>query len=367
MPDSRWRDIECLIAGDPEHLRLSHRVFNITALLALIMALIAGVENILLGFPVSMIAIMFLFALTMAILYYLSRYKNYFEVSMTIAVLILLLVFTPLTWIFNGGINGGSHYTILFYGMVICAISSGRKRTVFLILLGMVVLGLSIFEYYNPHSISQTTDRFVRYIDVITSFLFTIALTVALFIVYLNNYENERLRVVEYSKILEEMATTDGLTRLYNHAHIHHILENRIHEAVRYGLKLSVIMMDLDHFKDVNDTYGHEFGNTVLFQVAQTLKGSVRTCDLVGRYGGEEFMIICPETGADGATILADRLREKIGSLNIGDKVNITISGGVAELEPESERAAVHLIKQADDALYSAKNQGRNQIIRYVE
>lgn len=163
------------------------------------------------------------------------------------------------------------------------------------------------------------------------------------------------------------LATVDGLTELYNHRYFQDSLKQNIDLAKRYSQEFSLIIVDIDFFKKFNDTYGHQAGDAVLRQVAQTIKKNFRTTDVVCRYGGEEMSIILPNTNAEEALILAKRIcntvAEKPFQLNEKDKSNVTISLGVATF-PQNGEEAQALIEHADKGLYYAKEHGRNQVGR---
>lgn len=162
---------------------------------------------------------------------------------------------------------------------------------------------------------------------------------------------------------LERKASTDHLTSLSNRECIDEILHREVERARRYRNKLSVIMMDIDHFKAINDTYGHQQGDQSLVQFGKYLISRTRGTDIVGRWGGEEFCVICPGTGVGGAVDLAENIRSHLQD-EIPDKTGVcfTISSGVAEydLEIDDEHK---LLKKADDALYEAKKSGRNRTV----
>lgn len=168
----------------------------------------------------------------------------------------------------------------------------------------------------------------------------------------------------EYQSHLLRLATTDPLTSLLNKAALFKELERMLKHASRYNRPLSLLMIDLDHFKQVNDRWGHLAGDQVLQQLALHLRTVLRQQDIAGRFGGEEFTIILPETSLPGATCLADRLRDSIASRSFevnGSVLSITVSIGVAQRETETLGAS-SLLEQADRALYQAKNKGRNQV-----
>ena len=165
-----------------------------------------------------------------------------------------------------------------------------------------------------------------------------------------------------------KLATIDGLTELYNHRYFQDTLRKQIDIARRYNQPFSLIIVDIDFFKKFNDTYGHQAGDAVLRQVAQTLKKNSRTTDYVCRYGGEEMSIILPNTGAEEALNNANRIckavAEKPFHLTPVDTANVTISLGVATF-PDNAQTPQDLIEWADKGLYYAKEHGRNQVGRY--
>ena len=161
------------------------------------------------------------------------------------------------------------------------------------------------------------------------------------------------------------LANTDGLTGLYNHRHLHQRLEQEIERVGRYGRQLSLVMADIDNFKLYNDTYGHPRGDAVLIAVADTLRQVSRSCDVVARYGGDEFMLILPETPASEARVMAERARKAVEGLHLraGDGAvapDVTLSLGVGAFPGSDDKE--RLIEAADAALYRAKQLGRNRV-----
>ena len=164
----------------------------------------------------------------------------------------------------------------------------------------------------------------------------------------------------------QRMAATDGLTGLLNHRHIMQLGCQEITRAIRYGHPLSVIMVDVDDFKMVNDRHVHLVGDQALSVVAQVFRKHVREIDLVARYGGEEFICLLPDTGLSQAKAVAERLRQDISAveLNAGQLVfSITASLGIATFNPSLDKNIEALIQRADEALYRAKDKGRNRVV----
>lgn len=168
--------------------------------------------------------------------------------------------------------------------------------------------------------------------------------------------------VSQRTKKLEKLSNTDSLTGLYNKRYLMEKLLEQAALAEQYGVKFSVVLFDVDHFKRINDTFGHLEGDRVLSEISAYLFGSVRESDTVGRFGGEEFMIVMGHTGIEEATIAAQRYRTAISDMIFGErKIELTISGGVAEYREDESLEA--LVDRADSRLYMAKKQGRNRVI----
>jgi len=170
----------------------------------------------------------------------------------------------------------------------------------------------------------------------------------------------------EKNRRLEELSNTDGLTKLFNRRYFMELFELEFERSKRYGSNLSFIMIDIDHFKEFNDTYGHLLGDRILVEVAHILKGNLRINDQIGRYGGEEFALMMPETELKGAMVVAERHRRWIEEFVLreeGKELGITISLGVASFPEMKCETLDDLIKLADDALLEAKREGRNRIL----
>jgi len=171
---------------------------------------------------------------------------------------------------------------------------------------------------------------------------------------------------LEVSKVaLAEQATTDSLTRLKNRRMFYSQSEQNLATCRRHGHDMSVLLLDIDHFKKVNDTYGHHSGDEVLVRIAQLLSGIARHGDTVARFGGEEFAVLLPETNRLGAAVMAQRIRAVIEKEEIvveGRQIPVTVSIGVATLAAEEVESIDQLLNIADRRLYLAKNNGRNRI-----
>jgi len=167
-----------------------------------------------------------------------------------------------------------------------------------------------------------------------------------------------------YHEEIYRMTITDGLTQVANKRYLLEFLEREISRAIRFGRPLSVIMLDLDHFKDVNDDYGHLAGDHILRDMSALLGKLVRREELLARYGGEEFVIVLPETGLSTAATIAEKARRMVEQHEFefaGTHIPVTISLGAAELSPMAADPD-NFLRAADEKLYSAKRAGRNQV-----
>jgi diguanylate cyclase (GGDEF)-like protein len=167
--------------------------------------------------------------------------------------------------------------------------------------------------------------------------------------------------------VLERETATDPLTGVHNRRYMEQCFNTEFASANRYGQPLCVLMLDIDHFKRINDTYGHQIGDQVLIDLGKILRLAVRETDVVARYGGEEFVVITPHTTLEGAITLAERMRKAIESHGVAlpndaGVITVTASFGVATLTPEvkNSESLVHL---ADMSLYRAKQEGRNRVV----
>ena len=173
----------------------------------------------------------------------------------------------------------------------------------------------------------------------------------------------EELRAT--NRRLEELSNTDGLTKLYNRRYFMELLDLEFQRAQRYESRLAFVMMDIDHFKEFNDSYGHLLGDRILAEISQILAENLRVNDIIGRYGGEEFGLMMPETDLKGALVVGERYRKRIEEftmVEVEKQLKITISLGVACYPHPQIHTMDDLIRLADNALYEAKKYGRNRV-----
>ena len=178
-------------------------------------------------------------------------------------------------------------------------------------------------------------------------------------------YEVEQ-QLREKQALLEELTRTDDLTGMANRRYLMESLRGHVQLATRHDFALSALMIDLDHFKKINDTHGHLTGDNVLVETARIIRSGLRETDLAGRYGGEEFCILLPHTMIEGAQVVGERIRETVADKEFktdeGEGFRVTCSVGVAQL-PTTGGTPDILLELADQALYGAKDSGRNVVV----
>lgn len=163
-------------------------------------------------------------------------------------------------------------------------------------------------------------------------------------------------------KLLEELAVTDPLTKIYNRRAVERSMQKELFRAQRYKTTFSIILLDIDMFKSINDMYGRDVGDITLATVAGILKDNIRNTDVLGRWGGEEFLIFCPETNVDQVQIAAEKLRVKVEEFSFKNSNKQTCSFGVSEYRSE-DTGLDDVINRSDRALYEAKYSGRNRVV----
>jgi len=173
-------------------------------------------------------------------------------------------------------------------------------------------------------------------------------------------------QLLESQKKLQELAIHDTLTNLLNRYEILNVLQDEFHRALREGTFVSTVMLDIDFFKNINDRHGHGVGDEVLIEVASRLKKTLRRYDKIGRYGGDEFLVVLPGCDQKNATRISDRLRRAVCGKSIETEaglLTVTISAGCASTEKTTSSSIENLVKISDKAMYHAKNVGRNCVV----
>lgn len=364
--DLRQRAGNWLLGSEEHPFRRVHHAFM---LCALVFFVLAGLINIVLGLtPLWFGAGLAAFGPAVLWMWWRSRWCADFErMSLLFAVSICVAVL-PANWVFNGGSAGP---TLLFYFVTLIYVIGAletRPRWRRLLVIGLILMPivLLVLERLQPqwvHAYPSATDRAA---DLALSYGLAAMLIGVLVHGHSKRFRTELSRATSYAQQLKAVAERDSLTGLHNRRFLE-LYAKSLSEVIASGeTNLAVLLLDLDRFKAVNDTHGHEAGDEVLKAVAGTLVESVRSSDVVVRHGGEEFLVVLPDITAVKAVTVAEKIRKAIAGLRVcvGDVVfRPTVSIGVAHL-PGDAADFEAVIRQADSALYQAKEAGRNRVGR---
>jgi diguanylate cyclase (GGDEF)-like protein len=387
---------------DENNISLKYRVFNSVFVVGICMSFSCSLMNYILGLgtiPVLVTAACGFITVGMYIAFRVT--KNYKRMSLLVTIF-LSFIFFPAMWIIAGGTCSSIPYYIIVNAGIIALLLTGITRKIVFALFALMVSGLITFEYRRPDFVILNYDsEFVRYIDLSFGLfvcLFAIAVLIA---VLIDSYMAELQRSKRYLLALEEknreieaknqaleksnaefmkakeeaeklnlllseekqkferLSFTDHLTGAFNKRFITACLDKEVESSRKNHEKLTVAMVDIDNFKNINDAYGHMYGDYVLKRIAKTIKSSLRHEDIVGRYGGDEFFIILRNTGKEKGYAVVERIRKKILELEWESDLVVTISGGVADV---GEKSTSELLMKVDRLLYIAKNKSKNSI-----
>ena len=285
----------------------------------------------------------------------------------------LLIVVTTLTFfgilaraLYYGYPDETAQNTILWLYLwwlllyLFCFLSTSARRALFLslgIFAGLVALTV-------PHALNTADDGFLGGFSTLSNLYFShiIGITV---IYFLATFQQRSQHAEKTANLMQRLAFTDDLTGVANRRQMEQLVGAEIARDVRYDRPFSVVLVDIDNFKQINDTYGHDRGDVILKELTIKMRGSVRASDRVGRWGGEEFLILAPETRLQDAVALAEHVRERVAAEPLAGEHEVTVSLGAAAVQPNDTVAS--LVKRADDALYRAKAQGKNCVVSEAE
>ncbi len=290
----------------------------------------------------------------------LSRYLR--QQALATTVVALASLYAWLVVAFNPAAADIDYVSLLFEGLLavlpalgmfqITGLRVETGRTYWPLMAGLAAL-----------TVSMTTDALDEVVDMpgLCNAILEGGFQVAGFACVLLGLRRWLMHSESLTKHLNHIATTDHLTGVANRRHFMSALEAEVRRGTRHGGRFALILIDIDHFKRVNDLHGHDAGDAVLVEIAGLLSGQMRSTDVFARYGGEEFVVLAPETAMHGAQILASKFREVLSAASLPYVGHMTASLGVAEWRPGETMAG--LLKRADEALYRAKSDGRNRVV----
>ncbi|SDZ21624.1 GGDEF domain-containing protein [Tindallia californiensis] len=329
-------------------------LFRFILLYCIIVSIINMVTNIALSLPYRInIKWAILFLLSFSILL-TQRKKGESYPAKILFFLYLILFFMPIGFFDAGGSQSASIGYLVLTAVLITTLLSGKHRLFFLGILLLLFQCLLVAEYHYPHWVSSHSPASLLYDRLIQVPIILGSTFLAL--------RHHSYAFEETHSQLETAVSTDTLTTLYNRGKLDSALSIMLSRYHQHKHPFSILLIDMDHFKRINDTYGHPAGDRVLKEFAQILTHNIRKTDIAGRWGGEEFMIILPDANSSIAYTISEKIRKAAqNNLLIGNH-KVTVSIGITEVQHRDTLSRI--IKRVDNALYQAKHQGRNRVIQ---
>ncbi len=284
-------------------------------------------------------------------LYWSGNYRRFFDILISgMAVFCIYMIYVAV-------LDKSAAYWLLIFPLMALYLRGYKVGLYYCLALNSIVWFYFFFPLLPHHMVWDDTIAKIRFIS---------AMSIITYLSYLYEYAryNFQKELLDLSAKLDKAARTDELTGLPNRRDMQERVEYEAERSSRSGMPFCIIMADIDDFKDINDSYGHDCGDLVLKSVAVNLKHQLRRMDIVSRWGGEEFMFLLPETEIDGAVLFAERLRLHIEAHKLpyeSATIGLTMSFGVAEFSRPGNIDS--LLKNADEALYEAKSSGKNKVV----
>lgn len=306
-----------------------------------------------------------LFSIGIVYLFFRTKNGNDYIVNSRIFMVFITILF--IVGLIHGNQQINSSFFLLLYPIASFSIRGPKEGILwsFILLLVFINLFFQLELQYNNYSFFFFFISYLMISYLLYFYRYYELRTFQKINEQLEETVKQRTRELELSnQKLQTLASTDALTKLFNRAKLDESIQNEINRAQRFKHSLGLILLDIDHFKHTNDTYGHDIGDKVLQEFSDILKQYTRDTDIVGRWGGEEFLIICPETDLEGLKKLAQGLRDKIEKYPFSIVKHKTSSFGLTLYQEGNDLK--DLVKKADQALYSAKEKGRNRIEIFI-
>ena len=357
---------ETLFGNYPER-GIEYRSFIVFVFAGIMMNLLGLLSDaITANYTVYSLFVKIFFTFYLSANFLAARFLKNWRWTVPVTVLFIPLFFLPGGWLTNGGILGGFQYYPVVMGMMIAAMSYRGLRNV-AVGIHFAVLAVLIFTPELRDGIAEWSSAESLVPDVamkrrMVHLMITMVMTTILFVIYVRRLRKQHWLLKSHSEKLKKLSVTDDLTGVGNHRYIMNELNNEVERVARYGSALCVLMLDIDHFKKVNDTKGHLCGDNVLKSIGDTLALRLRNSDRIGRYGGEEFLIILPEQTLGKGVFVAEKLRALIAQIKVESCgiEKVTASIGVAQWNKDEPVESI--LSRADEAMYKAKRSGRNKV-----
>ncbi|MCD1653134.1 diguanylate cyclase [Treponema zuelzerae] len=343
------------------------QIYNIITFGGLLFSLKSTMLAETLSLSIFHITLNALFIGMLALLYFRSRVLRRLDTLGYASLGLVVLCHLPVLWFTGGGVEGGTPLVMLLvltYAILLASEASRRKGAfiTYPSVLAILVESVILFhiEYIRPDLILRHGTQAARMWDTGLSMLIVMACQYVILTIFIRRNELRLRKTRSYSRELERLVSCDAMTGLLNHCYGLERLQKEIQRARRHGYPLSLVMIDLDFFKRINDSLGHAAGDRVIISIADAIKRGIRTEDCACRYGGEEFILILPHTELQEAEFVTERVAEILYLDTLKNLWPVTLSAGIAM--SRNNDTANTLIDRADALLYRSKREGRNRI-----
>jgi len=339
---------------------LQGKVYYLLITLGILISIINTVSNYLLDLGVVLVLTTFFTGIFCLVMLIVTIKSGQYLKSAYLTSWVLILVIYPSLWISNGGSDGPTLGVYIFNTVLIAVIFDKRKARILMTLKMCTIPFLFMLEKYYPHLINGYENADIRMIDIIVGTYILIFFSYVIIDRIMKEYKSRIYELDEIREKLHLLSITDELTGLYNRRHIFQEITKQLNNQTE--CTYTVIMFDIDDFKKINDNYGHTVGDEVISTVGDLLKSNTRESDVVGRIGGEEFLVLLLGLSEEEAYIKAENLRQAVCKYHWSiENMVVTVSGGVYEGAKNDDLES--LLEKVDRYLYKAKTNGKNQIV----
>jgi diguanylate cyclase (GGDEF)-like protein len=344
-----------------KELPLDHLVFLYVVGAAILMSIFGLGYNMLRGLGMCTLPVFVVYlVLTLSSVFYSVVKKRWYGAAIVVVGSSVFLLI-PFLWFTVGGATGSTVSLMLTGGLCIALVFKRPVRTCMLIMEAVMLVAFIALEYHFPDIIIHYSTRTEHYSDLAFGVTMSLVVNSILAFTVMGHYVRVRDEKTRLVHRLELLSLTDDLTGLYNRRFLSASIDEEMCRAYETGSQLTLCILDIDHFKEVNDTYGHEYGDEVLFNVAQIMKACFTEEEIFGRYGGEEFLVLFPGKTPREALPVVRALGDHVRTHAWSHDKPVTLSGGLSSYVKGISYS--NFIEAADINLYRAKQEGRDRII----
>lgn len=340
---------------------LEEKTFFLVTISGILMSTVGLIGNISLGLSfLSLIVPSINILIDWICLIYFRKTRKW-KIPSLIVIMYAIFVLFPVLWFSTGGATGSTMPFVVLMGIFIVIAFNGKFRTVILIITIAMYMAFSLLELYYPDICIPYPSRDAHYIDLTVGMFLSYCVSVYLAYQVLGDYEKSKKKAEELVYQLEYSSITDSLTGIYNRRYLTSCLNDEMRKSFDDGSNLVLCIFDIDFFKRINDSFGHNFGDKVLIDLSNCVKDSLSDNEIFGRYGGEEFLIIFQNCKLDSAVAKLEIIYENLGRMQWDNNISLTISSGLSVYYKGVSFS--NFLEIADTNLYKAKENGRNRIV----